>query len=136
MTNKIENIEEFNPLDHKTLIKGKELYEPEGFVVRLTTGFVFLIMEMGQNCCESPGYFLSEEDLDSFVGAEYLGVDIVDEALATVEKPAIYEGGVMFVNINTNKGPLQFVAYNEHNGYYAHRALVIVDDKILYEEVL
>ena len=31
----------------------------------------------------------------------------------------------MFVNINTSNGALQFAAYNEHNGYYGHEAVVI-----------
>ena len=31
----------------------------------------------------------------------------------------------MFVNVETDKGLLQFVAYNEHNGYYGHEACVI-----------
>jgi tRNA(Ile2) C34 agmatinyltransferase TiaS len=39
-------------------------------------------------------------------------------------KSADFEGGVMFVNIETNEGTLQFVAYNEHNGYYGHIAKV------------
>ncbi len=30
----------------------------------------------------------------------------------------------MFVNLETNKGTLQFVAYNEHNGHYGHEAKV------------
>ena len=30
----------------------------------------------------------------------------------------------MFVNLETNKGTLQFVAYNEHSGYYGHEAKV------------
>ena len=34
------------------------------------------------------------------------------------------EGGVMFVNLETDMGTLQFVAYNEHNGYYGHEAKV------------
>ncbi|MEL3959481.1 hypothetical protein NST17_20225 [Caldifermentibacillus hisashii] len=31
----------------------------------------------------------------------------------------------MFVDIITSNGTLQFVAYNEHNGYYGHEAKVI-----------
>jgi hypothetical protein len=30
----------------------------------------------------------------------------------------------MFVNIDTSRGRLQFVAYNAHNGYYSHEATV------------
>ena len=31
----------------------------------------------------------------------------------------------MFVDIVTDRGVLQFVAYNIHNGYYGHEAKVI-----------
>lgn len=33
--------------------------------------------------------------------------------------------GVMFINIETTKGFLQFVVYNEHNGYYGHSVLLV-----------
>ena len=46
-----------------------------------------------------------------------------------------FEGGVMFVNITTSKGVLQFVAYNEHNGYYGHSACVI-SKQLNHEECL
>ncbi len=31
----------------------------------------------------------------------------------------------MFVNLETNVGLLQFVAYNSHNGYYGHDAVLV-----------
>jgi hypothetical protein len=35
-----------------------------------------------------------------------------------------YSGNIMFVNLTTDRGALQFVAYNIHNGYYGHEATV------------
>lgn len=32
----------------------------------------------------------------------------------------IEEGDFVFINLETNKGTLQFVLYNSHNGYYGH----------------
>ena len=32
---------------------------------------------------------------------------------------------VMFINIETSKGTLQFAVYNCHNGYYGHAVKVI-----------
>lgn len=80
-----------------------------------------------QDCCESWGYFTSEDDVNQFVGAELLGLEVVDSALKPHQLADIglYEDSCMFVNINTSKGLLQFVAYNEHNGYYSHEAAVI-----------
>jgi hypothetical protein len=39
------------------------------------------------------------------------------------------------VNIDTDRGQLQFVAYNEHNGYYGHNA-VVVSKQLTHEECL
>lgn len=38
--------------------------------------------------------------------------------------PSRCYGGVMFVDLKTDRGILQFVACNEHNGYYGHEATV------------
>lgn len=46
------------------------------------------------------------------------------------------EGGdTMFVNIQTDRGILQFTAYNRHNGYYGHRAVVSCN-QLDYEDYL
>ena len=76
-------------------------------------------------CCERWGYFLTNDDLSEFIGAELLEVKLVDKCLSVSKAPEIYEGDVMFVNFETSKGTLQFVAYNEHNGYYGHDAVVL-----------
>lgn len=41
----------------------------------------------------------------------------------------------MFINVETTNGLLQFVAYNEHNGYYGHEVKLVskYDDKIVIE---
>jgi hypothetical protein len=96
----------------------------EGFDIITDRQTIRLHMEMRQYCCESPGYFLSEDNRWDFIGAHVLSVSVVDEALSTVDVPDVYSGGVMFVNIETDKGLLQFVAYNAHNGYYGHTASV------------
>ena len=46
----------------------------------------------------------------------------------------IYEGDMLFYTISTNRGNLQFVAYNEHNGYYAHDVVIVKDSKIVEQE--
>lgn len=107
----------------------------EGYTIKTSAQVVTLYMEMGQDCCEVPGYFLSEDDTSSFIGANLLGIEIVDEALNKQTAPEIYEGGVMFVNLNTSRGLLQFVAYNRHNGYYGHQASV-TSTQLKHEERL
>lgn len=109
----------------------------DGYVITLEDDS---LVQMGirnhQNCCEDWGYLISEDDLSEFIGAEFLSVEVTDTKLAHVEMRNIYEGSCMFVNINTSKGLLQFVAYNEHNGYYGHEAVVVVNGTTQHSETL
>ena len=89
-----------------------------------------------QNCCENWGYLTSEDDLQKYVGAELLSVKVVDEALNVETCPDVYEGGVTFINVETSKGMFQFVAYNEHNGYYSHDCVLIENGVSIHEEYL
>lgn len=98
--------------------------EYDGFVIDLDDGTnIKLGINNFQSCCENWGYFMSNDALEDFIGAEVLDVKLVDECLNVAKAPTIYEGDIMFVNIETNRGTLQFVAYNEHNGYYSHEAV-------------
>lgn len=98
----------------------------DGFVITMTddTTIKFGISNESQ-CCESWGYLMSQDDFVDFIGATVISVAGVDEALAHVSVKDVYCGGIMFININTSEGLLQFVAYNEHNGYYSHEGVVI-----------
>jgi hypothetical protein len=78
----------------------------------------------------------SDDEFHEFIGAELLSVDIVDKALNKKTDIDVYEGGIIFVNIETSKGILQFAVYNEHNGYYGHSARVVVGDSELCNETL
>ncbi len=98
----------------------------EGYRIVTNDQEVLLLIDKFQNCCEDWGYFMSEDDTTKFVGAELRGIEIVDTARDTRELPelGLDEGEAMFVDIKTNLGTLQFVAYNAHNGYYGHDATV------------
>jgi len=95
----------------------------------------------GQDCCESWGYFMSEDNFNQFIGAALLDITITDTALNTIDFTGrigpddLDSGGMMFVNISTSAGLLQFVAYNAHNGYYGHTAYVI-SEQLKHEEGL
>ena len=86
---------------------------------------------------------MSNDDLGSFIGATVRGLSITDTALneAVWTKAELdpteryYQGNTMFVNIDTDRGVLQFVAYSEHNGYYGHTAWV-TSKQLTYEETL
>jgi len=81
------------------------------------------------DCCEAPGYFWSVDNLDDWIIAEIKSIEVVDDTINKVkfdkETNSFYEGGTMYVNINTNQGILQFTAYNKHNGYYGQDAIVM-----------
>lgn len=98
----------------------------DGFVVALDDGNdINLGISNGQSCCENWGYFLTNDQPQDFIGAEVLEVKVVDACLNVEKVPKLYEGGAMFVNVETDRGTLQFTAYNAHNGYYSHEAVFV-----------
>lgn len=89
-----------------------------------------------QCCCESFGCIITNDETKEFIGAELKSLAIVDTALNNKkieELEYLDRGGVMFVNLETSEGLLQFVAYNAHNGYYGHEA-VLVSKQLNHEE--
>ena len=98
----------------------------DGFIITTDTQVIKLGIENYQCCCEDWGYFMSKDNLVEFIGADLITIRVTDTALETwKEIEELYEGGVMFINLETTNGLLQFVAYNKHNGYYGHDACVI-----------
>lgn len=110
----------------------------EGYMIVTDQQTITLAIDNGQSCCERWGYFMTEDKLDKFRGAKLTGVKVTDtnrstkqfihgwDAVAEQGKEQIHldDGDVMFVDIQTDRGPLQFVAYNCNNGYYGHRATI------------
>lgn len=115
--------------------------EQDGFKITTTEQEIYLVIDNMQCCCENWGYFMSEEkDINKFIGSVLINIKITDSLTKTIEKEIlsknefnlnedgtidIYEGDIMFVDLETSNGVLQFVAYNEHNGYYGHEAYII-----------
>lgn len=108
-----------------------------GFQIVTTEQVITLAIDDQSSCCEQWGYFLTEDDTNKFVGQELRGVKITDTNRSTKtfkdwredgwdndNNISLDAGEVMFVDIETDRGPLQFVAYNAHNGYYGHEARI------------
>lgn len=103
-----------------------------GFEVVTTEQSIKLFIDNVSLCYENWGHFWCNDNPQDFVGAELHSVRLTDTALNEAQMKANdlnsnekwFEGNVMFVNLETDKGTLQFVAYNEHNGYYGHDAQV------------
>ncbi len=111
-----------------------------GFAVTTTKQTIKLYISNDSSCCESWGYFWCNDKPQDFVGAMLRSVSITDTALNTkmIEENGADSrdaGGIMFVNLDTSKGVLQFVAYNSHNGYYGHTAAV-ESEQLQHEECL
>lgn len=128
---KIVKIEETN----FTKKEGSWLSNYEGFVIATDKQLIKVGISSGQSCCENFGTLMSEDNLSEFEGAELFKIEVTDTALKTYEIDTEWGGGCMFVNFNTSNGLLQFVAYNEHNGYYGHEAIVI-SEQLNHSETL
>jgi hypothetical protein len=98
----------------------------DGYEIVTDDQTVLVLIYNGQSCCENWGYMSSEDNLAEFVGADLLSVELTDTALKTwqLDGYPLDVGAAQFVNVNTSKGLLQFVVYNEHNGYYGHDIVV------------
>lgn len=119
-----------------------------GFKVVTTDQEILLLIDDLAACCESWGYFLTEDDTSKFIGAALTNVAITDtnrstRIFCTSPEPwedvpnTVYldDGEVLFVDLETDRGVLQFVAYTAHNGYYGHEARVI-SKQLGFEKIL
>lgn len=101
--------------------------EYEGFQIITTDQTIKIGISSGQSCCEHFGCIITNDDTKDFIGAKIKSISRTDNELKTtkIKTPSLDEGGVMFINVETSKGLLQFVAYNSHNGYYGHDAVLV-----------
>lgn len=110
----------------------------DGYCIETDSRKLYFVINNGQCCCENWGYLSSEDDFGSFIGSELKNVYVTDTKLGTIVsnmKEDLDAGSAMFINVETTRGLLQFVAYNEHNGYYGHKVKLVskYDDKIIIE---
>lgn len=96
----------------------------DGFYVITNKQTVSIKITNNQQCCESWGYFVTNDNPEYYIGAELYDIKIVDEILNKEKLVNIYDGSICFVDFETSKGILQITLYNEHNGYYSHYACV------------
>lgn len=116
--------------------------EYDGYKVKTTEHEYLILIDNGQCCCESWGYFDSADNTNDFIGKELMSVELTDVALSKekLEESGYYGGdcgGIQFVDFNMADGTvLQFAVYNDHNGYYGHPILVAKDENILLQDTL
>ena len=109
-------------------------FKADGYVIKTNIQKILMVISNGQWCYEKWGYLMSEYNFEEFIGAEILNMERVDKAMKVYNSLPEYmdDGDTVFININTNKGLLQFVAYNSHNGYYGH-SVKIISKQLNYE---
>jgi hypothetical protein len=140
-----DDIEILEHIENHTQRMGHHEDDYEGYLVTTNKRTIKFLILAEQDCCEDWGYFMSEDNFEDFYGSQIFSVEVVDDALKStelhlnhIEEQHDDDRGTqtMFVNFNTSEGLLQFVAYNNHNGYYGHTAYFIVDDNIEEEKRL
>jgi hypothetical protein len=138
MNEKITKIEEIREETQKN--KFGSIVEI-GFIIETEKQIIKILIgedAINGGCCERSGYLTTNDNINDFIGSEFMGISVIDMELKEKQYPARMakilgekaeaEGettDTMFVNITTSIGLLQFVAYNIHNGYYGHNAKVI-----------
>jgi hypothetical protein len=105
----------------------------DGYKITTRLQEILVLVSNEQSCCESWGYLTTSDDLDYYLGADLLGVQIVDlnydTRLAKIKgSRSLYEGDMVFVRFQTSRGPFEMAVYNGHNGYYGHHGQIISRD--------
>lgn len=110
----------------------------DGYKVTTDSKEILVLIDSYQSCCESWGYFSSDDDFEKFIDSQLISLELTDKALNNikVEKSNYYEdcGGIQFVNFYTSNGVLQLAVYNAHNGYYGHGILVKINEEVIFDD--
>ena len=136
----------------KEIIKSIEYFQPfegeykgmEGYKIVTDKQEILILINNSQQCCEEWGYeacsekgiLETQDDLDDYIGAEILDIEIVDTEKdiyksLTDKVYRFYSSNAEFVNIKTSKGKLQFAVYNAHNGYYGHKIYIKFNNEVI-----
>jgi hypothetical protein len=107
-----------------------------GFQILTNLQTISIGISNEQQCCENFGCIITNDEIDEFLNSELIEISITDTVLNNKKIKELeylkYEGEAMFINLETSKGLLQFVAYNEHNGYYGHYD-ILISNQFFYE---
>lgn len=130
-------------LNIEQITEDDQLVTRSGYQISTNKQIVKFLIDDESACCEHWGYFLSEDDVNKFIGSHLLDITLTDTALNTQklkenqldDRENLDGGDIIFVNVHTSVGILQFTAYNAHNGYYGHE-VKIISNQLNHEEIL
>jgi hypothetical protein len=131
----------------KSIEECEDIKEPESAWPKLYAGYriitneryITLCIRDVQWCCESYGYITTEHsscEFSDYIGAELLSIQETD--INRIKKDIIWpgnsgygfdEGEAIFIDLNTDRGTVQFVVYNSHNGYYGHGVKYFIENR-------
>ena len=125
-----ELIRSIKEIEEDNLSKGYEDFE--GYEIKTNKHTYALLITSGAACCEDFGYFSRPDDIEDFIGAELLKIEMVgpDCSVEEVESHSqVFQADeVQLVNFVTNLGVFQLAVYNVQDGYYGHN-VTFVEDK-------
>lgn len=120
------------------ILEIKEVDDKDGgYIVITDKQKIEILIQNTQYCCESWGWFASEDNPQDFVGTNLINIFRVNESFDPKEVEGLHldAGEAMFINIETDIGVLQFTLYNAHNGYYGH-SVTIKSKQLTLDDVL
>jgi hypothetical protein len=100
-----------------------------GYEIETNKQTIKILIDNSPDCCEHWGYFSTNDDVKDFIDEELLDITLTNKALNEVKvkenaADSLDCGDIIFVDIKTGFGILQFAVYNAHNGYYGHSVLI------------
>lgn len=84
-------------------------------VLVMGDGQTLRLFDNGRSCCESR-YLTCDDDLDQFIGAELIDIEVSDGPTVETEYGEPHE--TSFLRVKTSLGDIVATTHNEHNGYY------------------
>ncbi len=108
----------------------------DGYKITTDTKVLLLLIDNSDQCCEDWGYITSEGGLTEFIGATINSHRFINSAdyndcgilLKKFNGDYVDVLDCAFINIETDKGLLQFAVYTHHNGCYGHDIIFREED--------
>jgi hypothetical protein len=112
-----------------------------GFIIITNQRTLNLLITSERQCSEDvgsviikEGILMTEDNINDFIGSKIISINVIEKQFDgqryyanddnNYENSELYAGDCLFINFETSNGLLQFVLYNDHNGYYGHYASI------------
>lgn len=135
MIERIKNIEEAYDVSSESLECLKSIEYSgmfDGFKITTSKNIWYILISNAPQCCENFGYVSKPDDYKDFIGANVYSISstvrTIKDNIESIQLSSSSEySNCLFITFYTDKGDLQFTAYNEHDGYYGHNVVIVKD---------